>query len=181
MAQAPKEECCFFLYGCNPITCSCAQYQLRYDVLNHIYPGSKLDHYICCQGLFGSCCCFKPGRMGEEKCPACCLSLEVVCCPGPAVSATRALMMEKYSLGLDPCDNQIVRFNNCLQGLLVFVKIVNLFGGNSRTEDCERNLRTIANIVYMTTQGCMLAQIHRELKKRGTTEAPTYQAIEDRE
>ena len=90
-------------------------------------------------------------------------------------------MMQKYSLGLDPCDNQIVRFNNCLQGLLMFVQIVNLFGGNSRTEDCERNLRTIANIVYMTTQGCMLAQIHRELKKRGTTEAPTYQAIEDRE
>lgn len=181
MAEAPKEECLYCLYGALPFTCLCAQMQSRYEVLNHLYPDSKWEHYVCCQGITGDCLCIRPGKMGEENCPAVCLCCEVCCCPGIAVSATRFLMMQKYQLRLDPCDNQIVRFNNALQGCLIFLRIFNRFGGTDRSRDFERFLKCLADAVYFTTQGCMLAQVHRELKKRAPTEAPAYQRMEDRE
>lgn len=181
MADAPFEECCYWLYGTLPFTCLCAQMQTRYEVLNHVHPGSKWNEYYCCQGMFGDCLCFRPGKMGEENCPACCLCLEVACCPGAAVSATRFVMMKQYHLALDPCDNRIIRCNNALQGCLVILSVINACGGgNSRTKDLENLLRCIANVVYLTTQGCMLAQVHRELKVRGATE-PEYQRMEERD
>mmetsp|Transcript_13848 Transcript_13848/g.21250 ORF Transcript_13848/g.21250 Transcript_13848/m.21250 type:complete len:223 (-) Transcript_13848:1207-1875(-) len=181
MLEAPCEEpCCCLLSGC-PFTCLCAQMKIRYDTLNHIYPGSHWTKYKCCQGYFAPFCCYQPGNCGEQSCPACCLCLEVWCCAGPAASVTRAMMMDKYRLGLDQGDRRLIQFNNCLQGLLVLTKCINLFAGNDRTRDCERALQCIANVYYFTIQGCMLAQVHREIKKRGSTEAPEYQRMDDRE
>ncbi|KAH8063002.1 hypothetical protein JL722_2156 [Aureococcus anophagefferens] len=39
---------------------------MRYKVLNHVAPGSGWDHYVCCQGYTGSCCCFHPGACCED-------------------------------------------------------------------------------------------------------------------
>jgi hypothetical protein len=51
----------------------------------------------------------------KQKCPQFCLCLESTLCCGPAVSSTRAYVMDEYQLRPDPCDNQLVRFSNCLQ------------------------------------------------------------------
>lgn len=181
MVEAPcKEPCCCLLSGL-PFTCLCAQMKVRYDVLNHIYPGSEWTEYKCCQGYFSPFCCYQPGKCGEKSCPCCCLCLEVFCCAGPAASITRFMMMDKYKLGLDQGDRRLIKFNNCLQGLLFLTRCINVIAGSDKTRDCERILQVIANIYYYTIQGCMLAQVHHEVKKRSRTDAPEYQRMEDRE
>ena len=55
---------------------------------------------MCCQGEFGSCCCFTPGEMGESSCPIACACLEAWLCPGPAVSSTSMVMRRQYNLGI---------------------------------------------------------------------------------
>ena len=62
MLNAPCDNCPAF---CCAFVCPWpAQYKLRTDVL-----GGDMSKYICCQGMFGSCCCLKPGEMGESSCP----------------------------------------------------------------------------------------------------------------
>ena len=109
-----KAPCCCLLGGC-PFSFLCTQLHMRHKVLNHIAPGSNWDHYVCCQGYTGSCCCFHPGACCETDFPRTCMCVEACCCAGLAVSSTRFVVMDHYKLMADECDNKLIRFNNCLQ------------------------------------------------------------------
>merc|ERR1711988_711132 len=60
MDQACHKEigCC--LIGACPLTWCCVQYTMRYRVLNHVYPGSEWNNYLCTQGYCPGCCCWQP-------------------------------------------------------------------------------------------------------------------------
>lgn len=159
---------CCVLAAC-PLTHICVQCHLRHRVLNHIHPGSGWDHYICCQGYWPKCCCFAPGECGEKSCPRTCMCLEAWLCPGCAVSTTRFVVMEHYDLMPDPCDNRLIRMNNCIQLFACVCHVAAIF---------NRNLRALANIIdcladvmFWTTTGCMTAQVDAEVAFRETQQA----------
>jgi len=156
MGNAPMEEplCCLY-GGLCPV---CATYQMRVRALR-----GDMTKYSCCQGYFNMCC-INAGQMGESSSPECCLCLEACCCTSCAVSANRFYIMDEYSLVSDPCDNRIIRFNNCVQLLDCIVSILAIFVSELR--DAADVLDCIAKCVYFTTVGCMTAQQHRELKFR---------------
>lgn len=85
----------------------CAAYSARYEILDH-----DMTKYECCQGYI-ECCCFKGGACGEHSCPELCLCLEATLCLGPSMSTSRIYLMDKHGLGYDPCDNRLIRLNNC--------------------------------------------------------------------
>lgn len=97
------QPCCCISCFC-PL---CAAYSSRITVLD-----GNMTKYSCCQGYM-NCCCLKAGSCGESTCPHCCLFCEVFCCLGPSMSASRLYMMDKYNLASDPCDNRLIRLNNC--------------------------------------------------------------------
>ena len=109
MKDAPCKDpaicCAGFL--CNP----CVGFYMRKKVL-----GGNLDLYMCCQGYYDGLCCGHPkaGSYGDTGNPAC-MACEMCCCPGWATSATRQYVMDQYDLASDPCDRQIIRFNNFMQ------------------------------------------------------------------
>merc|ERR1739841_92861 len=78
--------------------------------------GGNMDLYMCCQGYYDGLCCGHPkaGSYGDTGNPAC-MACEMCCCPGWATSATRQYVMDQYDLASDPCDRQIIRFNNFMQ------------------------------------------------------------------
>lgn len=172
-------KCC--LGGC-PITCLCTAVHLRYTVLNHVNKDSEWRDYSCCQSMYGSVCCFKPGEMGEKNCPAFCMTCEACCCPGMAISASRFTMMEKYRLQTDPCDIRIIRINNCLQCLTCVAQVVDCIVHNEVTQQVETCLECISNLVFYSTLGCMTAQVYTEIdhRRKEDTSAPLLQGM-DRE
>lgn len=118
---------CLLTFLCPP----CATYYSRYRVLD-----GDMSRYTCCQVSitlsaftttadntacchrtapqgYLNCACFKAGTMGESSCPEVCLALESCLCLGPAMSSSRLLVMDTYSLRPDPCDNRLVRLSNC--------------------------------------------------------------------
>ena len=102
----------WFWGACLPITTCRAEYNLRKKVIDN-----DMSKYLCFQGYMGvpdkcnycvSCC------KCEEKCPERALCLETCCCLPCAASSTRYYVMDKYILKNSPCDNRIIRCNNCL-------------------------------------------------------------------
>ena len=65
--------------------------------------------------------------------------------------------MDQYELASDPCDNRLIRCNNCLQILACFCDILALI------DDSFRGLAFIfdhlADFMYHTVSGCMTAQV----------------------
>ncbi|CAM9190063.1 unnamed protein product, partial [Ectocarpus fasciculatus] len=108
---------CLLTFLCPP----CATYYSRYRVLD-----GDMSRYTCCQGYL-NCACFKAGTMGESSCPEVCLALESCLCLGPAMSSSRLLVMDTYSLRPDPCDNRLVRLSNCLQMLSCACHLLAIF------------------------------------------------------
>ena len=108
--------------------------------------------------------CFKGGSFGDRGNP-CCLACEACLCSSCAVSATRMYVMDKYELMSDPCDNQIIRFNNAIQMLACICSILAMF--EPSCQDMAEIIRFIADIVFFITAGCMNAQAHVEIKERG--------------
>lgn len=94
MLEAPSAEPMWFLYGCCPISMCCAQYSLRQGILGSDWP----REYKCCQAYFNCPCCCKAGSCGESSCPELCLCLETLFCYSCALSANRALIMDKYNI-----------------------------------------------------------------------------------
>jgi hypothetical protein len=139
---------------------------MRHKVLNHVEPGSGWSNYICCQGMFGGCCCIQPGNLCESTCPVPCMCLEACLCPGPAVSATSNVIRERYSLGLDEDDVRLIRCSNCLFYFSVLLSCV------AMCTDCEADdmlaniVNCVADVVFLSVGGCMTAQVHREMKIR---------------
>jgi len=166
MCQSPCAEPCCCLIGCLPCTFICANWTMRRRVLNAQDPGSGLRNYICTQGYVPKCCCglWNPGHCGESSCPATCLCLEAICCPGMVITASRLLAMDMWTIQPDPCDNRLIRFNNFLQLLSCVCWILAFFSDAFR--DCAVIIDCIADCVFFSTAGCMMAQLHHELKLR---------------
>jgi len=164
MCEAPCQEPCCWM---GTMLCFCpAQIKVRHDALNHVDPGSGWSNYLCCQGMFGGCLCFQPGKMGEKSCPVPCMCLESCCCPGLSVSATSAVIRQRYSLGLDDDDVRLIRCNNCLQLLACFASCLNICIDCEGDDQCVMILDTIADIVFCCTSACMTAQVYHEIKLR---------------
>lgn len=163
MMKAPCAECpssCCWCFGqFFPLTSGCTQYFLRKKVLD-----GKMENYRCFQGQFTVCCCIKAGSCGEESCPDLCLCCEAHFCNGPAVSASRAFLMDKYDLMSDPCDNRLIRCNNCLLMLSCFCHVLALV--DDSFNNLARILDIISDVVFHTVSGCMTAQVAHELDYR---------------
>ncbi len=159
MINAPCAECpwscCWFTGQFIPITCGITQYCLRRKAL-----GYDMNKYRCFQGQF-ACCCVKSGACGEESCPTLCLCCEAHCCNGMAVSATRMLVMDRHDLMSDPCDNQLIRCNNCIQMIACVCDTLALI--DNSFDDLRRIIDLIAEITYHTISGCMTAQVAHEI------------------
>jgi len=175
MCQAPCREplCC-----CASMACFCpVQIYMRHKVLNHVTPDSGWSNYICCQGMFGGCCCIQPGSLGESTCPLPCMCLEACLCPGAAVSATSGVIREKYMLGLDEDDVRLIRCSNCLFYFSFILSCI------ARCTECEGDdvlaniVDCISDVVFLSVSGCMTAQVHHEMKLRDTP-SPMRQLIE---
>ena len=150
----------------------CFAYYLRYRVLD-----SDLSRYSCCQGYMDMLC-FRAGMCNEQACPSFCLFLEACLCLGPSVSTSRLFVMDQYDLRPDPCDNQMIRFTNCLAILSCFCDIASIFHRDLR--HLAHTIDLVAKCVFYSTIGCMVSQVFRELDyRRDTTEynsMPTEEA-----
>jgi hypothetical protein len=70
-------------------------------------------------------------------------------------------IMDKYNIVPDPCDNKILRFNNCLQCLSCIVSLLAICIEELR--EASDIIRFIAHLVFYITSGCMVSQMHYEL------------------
>ncbi len=167
MCYAPCSECpwscCWFSGQFFPATCGITQFCLRRKALDY-----DLSKYRCFQGQFTACCCIQAGSCGEESCPCCCLCLEAHLCNSYAISATRMMVLDQYDLTTDPCDNRLIRFNNCLQLLRCICDTVAIFVEDVRA--LANIIDIIADLVYHTVSGCMTAQVATELNYRSGKE-----------
>merc|ERR1712151_1053195 len=155
LCNAPCQNpgCCCIAFCC-PL---CAVYTMRTKVLE-----GDMSRYICCQGYYGPCCCFKPGRMGEQSMPECCLCCEACCCIGLSMSATRMVVMDAKQLTPDPCDYRLMCFSNFLQILSCICHIVAIIEPSLR--DLADLVDRIADLVFYMILACMVAQVDLELK-----------------
>ena len=152
--------CC--LVSAWPYISPCAQVHMRHRVLNHVSPGSGWTHYQCCQG-YCPVCCFKPSDTPHTF-PRTCMYLEACCCPGLAASASRFVIMDKYGLMPDPCDNRIIRMNNCLLLARCICDIAAIFDKNLR--HAAQILDCLSEVLFWSTLGCMTAQTYAEVQFR---------------
>lgn len=153
-------SCCWCMGQFIPLTCTCTQYALRVKALE-----GDMTKYSCFQGYF-NCCCFRAGSCGEQSCPELCLCFESCCCNSLAVSATRAMVMDQFDLQSDPCDNRLIRCNNCLQLLACFCDILAMIDESFRA--LAFFFDHLADLVYHTVSGCMTAQVAHELNFQKT-------------
>ncbi|CAN0187298.1 unnamed protein product [Ectocarpus sp. 13 AM-2016] len=104
--------------------------------------------------------------------------MESFACTSCAVSSSRMYLMDKFGVQPDPWDNRIIRFNNALQVLSCICDIAAICIREVR--ELARIIDLIADLVYMTTVGCMTAQMITEMKYQGEN-APLAEAIVGRE
>mmetsp|Transcript_22874 Transcript_22874/g.33418 ORF Transcript_22874/g.33418 Transcript_22874/m.33418 type:complete len:206 (+) Transcript_22874:107-724(+) len=154
-AVCKGQPCCCISCFCP----CCAAFKARKDALD-----GDMSRYICCQGYIPGCLCCKAGSCGESSCPDCCLCLEAFLCVGPSMSSSRLYMMDKYQLANDPCDNRLIRLNNCLQILSCICDILAIFIQELR--ELATLLRCIADTFFYSLMGCMSAQINYEVEYR---------------
>merc|ERR1711865_929945 len=140
-------------------------------------------HWKCCQG-FAPCLqdkldgCTDTMDPNAKACLACC---ECCCCAGCAISGSRQQIITEYDLHPDKTDNQLIRLNNCCQALSACCTIMACFC--RELEDCAQCIRIIADIIFCCIAGCMVAQVHNEIKfqekkfgQRGTENASLMDA-----
>lgn len=144
-----------------PFCCAC---YTRYKVIDE-----DLGQYTCFQGYCDNACC-RAGMCCENNCPAFCLCLETVLCLGPSVSVSRLYAMDRWDLRPDPCDNQTIRFSNCLQVTACVCDIIAIFVPELR--DCAQAMRLLADCAFYTTIGCMMSQVQSEVRYRRSNQQP---------
>lgn len=71
--------------------------------------------------------------------------------------------MDQKSLLSDPVDNQIIRFNNCIQVCACICDCLAMC--NEDFKDTAQCVDCIANQVFLCVSGCMTAQMFLELKE----------------
>lgn len=133
-------------------------------------------NYYCCQGFApcGGNQCLDPVTPSHPTARACCMCCECFCCPGLAISSSRIHLMYEYDLQVDPTDNQIIRFNNCMQCLSCICDCLAICFESLRTAACIIDI--IADVVFFSVAGCMAGQIYvekqyqRELAAEGESE-----------
>lgn len=155
-ALITNQPTCCVAYFC---PCCCAYY-LRSKVL-----GRDWSRYSCCQGYF-----CPPDYCGESRCPQFCLLMESVFCLGPSVSSSRLYTMDQLDLQPDPCDNQLIRFSNCLQITACICSLLSIFIDQLR--DAAQVMRCIADLAFYSTLGCMVSQTEYEVKHQQRYQAP---------
>ena len=161
------------------LCCFCSQMVMRKKVLNHVNPNSGWDDYKCCQGFYGGCCCFEPGKCGEKACPVPCLCLEILCCPGPAASATSLVLRDKYKLGLDDDDVRLIRCNNCLFCVACVLSCLTICINNGDLDAGASCAQCLSNTVFACTSGCMMGQAKHEIDYREKkAAAPSGESME---
>jgi len=135
----------------------CALYDLRKKAL-----GGTLENYKCCQGYIWPMSS-RAGKCGESSSPEFCLCLEVCCCEGCSISATRMLIQDNKNIRSDPCDNRIIRFQNWLQLLNCVCQIAAALTDQAWLDNAADIIQCIAFLVNCTVMGCMGAQMYYEL------------------
>ena len=112
----------------------------------------------CCrQGYFNCHPCITKFLDPWRGCGMFGICMESLCCHGCAVSSTRMYVMDTYSLGVDPMDNQIIRFSNCMQCLSIICTMAAII--DETFADAAALVECIADLVYYATTGCMTAQV----------------------
>eukprot|EP00658_Telonema_sp_P-2_P035606 TRINITY_DN2585_c0_g1_i16.p1 TRINITY_DN2585_c0_g1~~TRINITY_DN2585_c0_g1_i16.p1 ORF type:complete len:218 (+),score=29.83 TRINITY_DN2585_c0_g1_i16:184-837(+) len=157
MKEAPCEN-----YGCFYLTCITCSYGTNWCLRRQVLE-KDWSRYYCCQGL-SPCCQEQLDNVtpADPNGRACCAWCECCVCPGLAIAATRSHLMIEYGLTPDPSDNQIIRFNNCIQMLACICEICAMFNPDLReAADC---IHCIAQIVFCCMAGCMAGQI--DIEKR---------------
>lgn len=158
--------CCaeplFCICSVLPITAPCVVFFLRKEALG----GDNLEDYKCCQGYY-DCCCFEGGKCCEKGFPCLCLSIESTLCCCCAVQSTRFYIMDRLQLLPDPCDNRLVRFQNCLQCVGCLTWCVGCILGVDSIKRAGRVVQIVADCVLFSLLGCMQAQVKHELWERG--------------
>ena len=145
--------CCCISYV--PFLSPCVQSYTRYKVLNHIYPESHWNEYSCFQNYSPKLCGYgKFMHTHGRKCPRTSMCIEAFFFPGNTASISRMLLMDKYKLSLDSCDNRLIRCNNICATLPPFAR------------DC------ISDTISNCTIGCITSQIHQELNHQNIQETP---------
>jgi len=160
MMNTPCSNCPAFVLGCLPISACCCAFYLRRKALN-----DNMQRYRCCQGYFCPECCTTCDQSAPD-CPNFCLCLETTLCFSCAVSSTRIFVQDERQIVTDPCDNRIIRFNNCMQILRIVCNCLAIFIADLR--EAARIIDNIGEIIYWLTIGCMQAQTHLELSKHPT-------------
>jgi len=174
LCQGPcKEPACW----CRTMICCLpSQMIMRKRVLNHINPGSGLKDYECCQGVYMD----SAGTLGESTCPVPCLCLEVCLCAGPAASATSITLREEYKLGLDEDDVRLIRLNNCIFCASAVLRCLTICIPIPCFDFADACARTTSDVLFCCTVGCILSQVHNELKFRNGPQAPMGYASMER-
>jgi len=169
LMDAPCDSCCPFLGGC---LCPCASAMLlRREALNTVHPDSGLEHYQCFQGMkHCGCCCECCVTMSSTPCLRCpCWALESCLCPALSISATRRMLQHEFNIKSDPCDNRILRFNNCLQCCSCVCDCLACVTRVNAIESVAHIFDIISCIVFTCTMGCMVAQVNDECEHRQAT------------
>lgn len=138
----------------------CFAYHLRTKALQ-----GDMSRYACCQGYFCPQYCDTCNNSAKD-CPECCLCIEVTVCESCAISSTRMYVQEERQITTDPCDNRLIRFNNCMQIMACVIHLLAIFIKELRelAVICDY----MADIIYCLTQAAMQAQTHHELNLHPT-------------
>ena len=85
---------------------------------------------------------------------------------GCAMSATRLYLQEERQIATDPCDNRIIRLNNCLMILSCICNILAIFC--QELEQIAQLIECIQYIVFYIPAGCMIGQTALEMQRHPT-------------
>ncbi|CCD14225.1 unnamed protein product [Trypanosoma congolense IL3000] len=138
---APCRQPCFCLGSC--FCPCCCTFMQRKKLLQ-----GDWSRYTCCAGI----CCEKTCCV-IKKCEPCCLCLETCCCLGCALHGNRFMIREHYGLQNDCCDDILMCAGACC-GILACC-----------TE--KKAVKSIADILFFCTIGCVLAQHEHQMKVCG--------------
>jgi len=92
--------------------------------------------------------------------------MEAILCECVAISATRIYVQIEREIVTDPCDNRLIRCNNCIQLLSCICHILAVISDTFELAACI--LDVIADVTYCVIQACMQAQTHLELERHPT-------------
>lgn len=143
--------CCLSLF-CG----QCVSYHLRKRSLYN-----DMSRYVCCNGDLPC-----SGRCGEQRCPECCLCLEVFCCFGQSVASTRWLLQDEMHIQNTDCDNCIIATMIFFQYLSCLCWLAACITGNDVIQDMAQIIDIIADCLWVSVCACMQTQHKVQIDER---------------